>query len=396
MDKIQLLILLISLITVVLVVTMLLVLLMVRRMKQARARTMEELAQSMGGRGEGEAVFGEHEGVPYAFAFFDQPKGPTFGNVIVPTDAPGFMALRQRDWLDSLGERLGMLSPVVFNDPAWDGRITLVADNPAMAGAWFRDSSRRRTAVDLCGEKGSTITVRDGFAFMRFISRARRKAVSHTDTGMIREKVARTAALGKAATWKFPGPINARTLAATLPHQKITAWTVSLCMGLLGLGGVTLALSLGIFYEPAYPHAAWAAAARWAAPLGLGAWAMLIFGARRVLSTRLDGHRALVVAASLGLPVVILAFLGAFFFTNGFLDDSPPATSSAVVTRLQIIHGKSKTYKVWAKRPDGSAPVGVGVSLARFKGFRQGETVFLTTRPGRHGVEWVLELEKPR
>jgi dipeptidyl aminopeptidase/acylaminoacyl peptidase len=116
----------------------------------------------------------------------------------------------------------------------------------------------------------------------------------------------------------------------------------------------------------------------------------------RLLKGRSSSHREFIAVFFIALFAFPLAGFGYSGFLNGALDDSPPAVHQVIV--LNKYYSRSKNnYTYYAvvnswRKPESTEKLNISKSFYNY--LQPGSsTITITTKPGKFGFEWIVELE---
>lgn len=359
----------------------------IRRRQKEKNQGLDHLAARLPASRDKDALSGVFQGVPYTFWLSQKPRQSLYGRVRVPCDAPGFILARKMDLWDRLGVRLGMVRPVAYNDPEWDGAVMLAPDDPQGARSWLQNPQRRRATAELCRMQGMLLLIFGGSATCHFPAYLLKEGKEPMSAGVLARVISRAAALaGESAGRDLPPKPK---FAGIPPHRKaLDTYTTGLSA--TAFLAVFFLMAATHLFAPLYTFKSVAQAAQWCVLPFLLSLAVLLCLSFKALKGRLDGHRAFAAAAFLGAAALVLLWAGAFFMANGALDTGPEQVRHARVVGMRKVAGKPTVHKVRVEfSEDRQAPVEIKVPRSVYDSLHPGDAVSLGTRPGRLHVEWI-------
>ena len=125
-------------------------------------------------------------------------------------------------------------------------------------------------------------------------------------------------------------------------------------------------------------------------------WLLFTWFSIRLLKGRSSSHRELIAVFFIALFAFPLAGFGYRGFLNGALDDGPAAVHQVIV--LNKYYSKSKnSYTYYAvvnswRKTESTEKLRISKSFYNYLN-PGSSTITVTTKPGRFGFEWIVDLE---
>jgi hypothetical protein len=333
-------------------------------------------------RGRPRKASGEHKHVPYYVKTYKNKKETTAVSLGMPLHSPTWISMHRESRLDRFFKRIGVANEIETGDPAFDDRVYVTCDHPAVATVLAGSPALRAAilaALALHGERvrydGATVWIE------RFPG------------GLVTS--ARLDAL--ATLWAASEPLSEE------PRRWFAdrfLWKALLIEGLVWASlGYAIGALVGYYAHREDFHV-------WPSQVittGLVAAAVTFVALLAVIALWMRGssrgHRIIVESAIvlvLGLPVTGIQVVGD---SNRALDDAPPTLVTRTIDHCEVREHRGRrgrrwySHHVWispvAEHTAGpSLPAEIEVTRSICDRAKAGDAIELQIGPGRWSIPW--------
>ena len=339
-----------------------------------RART---LATSLGGQlASGSVIHLDQGGRACEVALGRVKHGPTQIQLAVPAQVKQTLSVHKRDLIDATATASGLIAPYATGDPAFDEGLLIQCADPTMAAALLAASPTRAGLKQLFDDGVHSViwSAQDQAVIMR--------AHSSPDEKRNVALIHRALALAIDST-PDPLPGTPKVWSGGRNFKVNTEGRGTIIAVMLAVALPALAALPTIGIDMAYPPVERGPVMR-----GAAAFALLATVAWGVVSWRLRGrgllnHRAwLPMLPLVALGSWVIAY-GAAVGVNGAADNAEPITVKGhIEEKVQQTRSGSVDHGLITN----AGFFGVNPSIHREA--RVGDTLWVTTRPGRLGIPW--------
>jgi hypothetical protein len=373
-------IIIIGIVLIILAVVAFVVIKTIKRKRQQRAELEggpEMVAKGASGEG-------TYEGTIYRYKHFrGTDKAPPYFSIMIPCTSSGAFTITPETKFDRFFKKLGICVEIETYDPGFDDTFYINTNTIPFTRSFLEKSENRR-GIQALFDLGFNYLKHDGqtltLTWRKFPRRTQmevetmEKAVAHL--------VEQGRSLAKIATFETPEP-------STWKLKRLFAFAFPILLAVTGIAAMIIGLSK---YKPLDPGKVFVDSLKFSLPLLV----LFIWFSIRLLKGRSSSHRELIAVFFIALFAFPLAGFGYRGFLNGALDDSPPAVHQVIVLNKYYKRSKNK-YSYYAvvnswRKPESEEKLRVSKSFYNY--LQPGSsTITITTKPGKFGFEWIVELE---
>jgi hypothetical protein len=373
-------IIIIGIVLIILAVVAFVVIKTINRKRQQRAELEggpEMVAKGASGEG-------TYEGTIYRYKHFrGTDKAPPYFSIMIPCTSSGAFTITPETKFDRFFKKLGICVEIETYDPGFDDTFYINTNTIPFTRSFLEKSENRR-GIQALFDLGFNYLKHDGqtltLTWRKFPRRTQmevetmEKAVAHL--------VEQGRSLAKIATFETPEP-------STWKLKRLFAFAFPILLAVTGIAAMIIGLSK---YKPLDPGKVFVDSLKFSLPLLV----LFIWFSIRLLKGRSSSHRELIAVFFIALFAFPLAGFGYRGFLNGALDDSPPAVHQVIVLNKYYKRSKNK-YSYYAvvnswRKPESEEKLRVSKSFYNY--LQPGSsTITITTKPGKFGFEWIVELE---
>jgi hypothetical protein len=373
-------IIIIGIVLIILAVVAFAVIKTIKRKRQQQAELLEgpELV-AKGASGEG-----TYEGATYRYKHFKgTDKAPPYFSIMIPCTSSGAFFITPETKFDRFFKKLGICVEIDTHDPGFDDTF-YINTNAIPFTRSFLEKSENRRSIQALFELGFNYLKHDGQTLTLTWRNFPRKTQMEVETmeKAVAKLVEQGRSLAKIVTYETPEP-------STWKLKRLFAFAFPILLAVTGIAAMIIALAS---YKPLDKGKLFVDSLKFSLPLlFLFTWFSI-----RLLKGRSSSHRELITVFFIALFAFPLAGFGYRGFLNGVLDDSPPAVHQVIVLKKYYKRNKNN-YKYYAvvnswRKPESTERLRIKKSFYNY--LQPGSsTITITTKPGKFGFEWIVEIE---
>jgi hypothetical protein len=326
---------------------------------------------------------GTYEGITYRYKHFrGTDKAPPYFRIMIPCTSSGAFSITPETKFDRFFKKLGVCVEIATHDPGFDDAFYINTNTIPFTRSFLEKSENRRS-IQALFQLGFNYLKHDGQNLTITWRNFPRRTQMEVET--MEKAVALLAeqggSLAKITTYEMPEP-------STWKLKRLFAFAFPILLAVTGIAAMIIGLSK---YKPLDQGKVFVDSLKFSLPLlVLFTWFSI-----RLLKGRSSSHRELIAVFFIALFAFPLAVFGYRSFLNGALDDGLPAVHQVIV--LNKYYSKSKNnYTYYAivnswRKPESTEKLRISKSFYNY--LQPGSsTITITTKPGKFGFEWVVEL----
>lgn len=370
----------IGVIIIILVAVTFAVIKAIKRKRQQQAELLEGSELIPKGLSD-EGIF---EGITYRYKHFTgTDKAPPYFSIMIPCTSSGSFTITPETTFDRFFKKLGVCVEIETYDPDFDDAFYINTNTIPFTRSFLEKSENRR-GIQALFQLGFNYLKHDGKALTLTWRRFPRKKQMEVEImeKAVAQLVEQGRSLAKIVTYEMPEH-------STWKLKRIFAFAIPILLAVTGTAALIILFS---GFRPLDQGTVFAESLKFSLPLlVLFTWFSI-----RLLKGRSSSHRELIAVFFIALFAFPLAGFGYMGFLNGALDDGPPAVHQVIVLNKYYSHNKNN-YTYYAvvnswREPESTEKLHISKSFYNYLN-PGSSTITITTKPGKFGFEWIVEIK---
>ena len=374
---------LVPIIVIGVIIILIAIALAVTKVIKRKRQEQEELPEGPEMVAKGASGEGIFEGITYRYKHFrGTDKAPPYFSIMIPCTSSGAFTITPETKFDRFFKKLGVCVEIDTYDPGFDDAFYINTNTIPFTRSFLEKSENRRS-IQALFQLGFNYLKHDGQNLTITWRNFPRRTQMEVET--MEKAVALLAeqggSLAKITTYEMPEP-------TTWKQKRLFAFAIPILLTITGIAAMIIGLSK---YRPLDSGKVFVDSLKFSLPLLV----LFVWFSIRLLKGRSSSHRELIAVFFIALFAFPLACFGYRGFLNGALDDGLPAVHQVIV--LNKYYSKSKNnYTYYAivnswRKPESTEKLRISKSFYNY--LQPGSsTITITTKPGKFGFEWVVEL----